>query len=155
MLQWLSADPSSACCLPGPLQQGAPQAHRFALCSLVTLSQVQHFDLRLFMQFLQPPVPAVSEDDSPLWNACLALQLRAFSKLPKASFLFCLNFQLLTSFRSHIFPNTLVSPQRLCLLCSPVQKFSLTVDCLDRARHPGCLGRLLEWPVTDAALYWV
>lgn len=45
-----------------------------------------------------------------------------------------------------------MSPQRLCLLCSPVQKLSLTVDGSDRAGQPGCLGSLLELHVTAAAL---
>lgn len=148
MLQWLSADSCSACCLPGPpgpLQQGA--SHTDRSCPVLFGYFVPG------AAFWLVHTVSASEDASPLWQACLASQLGALSKLPKRSFLFCLNFQLLTSFKSHILPNTWMSPLRFCVLCSPVQKLSLTVDGLDRAGHPGCLGSLLELHMTAEALH--
>lgn len=103
-----------------------------------------------------PPLPGPSEDDPPLWHVCLASQLGKLGEgVQTAQRLLSVlsEFFLLPSFRSHILFNTQMSPQRLCLLCSPVQKLSLTVDGLDRAGHPGCLGSLLELHMTAAALY--
>lgn len=161
VFQWLSADSCSACLLPGPpgaLQQGAPQAHRsftalFAApcprcstlthaCSAVPASLLSQLPLKMSPLTHFPCLPAECPQQT-CWGC---------SKLPKGSFLFCLNFQLLISFRSHILPNTEISPQRLCLLCSPVQNLSLTVDGLDRAGHPGCFGSVLGLHMTAVAL---
>lgn len=97
----------------------------------------------------QPPLPAASEEDSPLTSwPCLPAECpqqtaqRLLSVMSEFS-------------TSHILPNTWMSPQSLCLLCSPVQKLSLAVDGLDWAGHPGCHGSLLELHMTAAALHWV
>lgn len=92
-LCWLMLSLSSARTPRCPAARCPPgtQILHCALCC--PLSQVQHFDSCLFFSSCQPPVPAASEDVTPLWHIFLASQLSALSKLaegaanyPKAPF---------------------------------------------------------------------